>query len=56
MKCRLAGRSNPSRLDHAEEIVDAVRVRPLALDAGDVLGWLKLASGTDDVVRQTVEA
>ena len=24
MKCRLAGRSNPSRLDHAEEIVDTV--------------------------------
>ena len=26
-----------------------------ALDASDVLGWLKLASGTDDVVRLVVE-
>ena len=26
-----------------------------ALDAGDVFGWLKLASGTDDAVRLAVE-
>ena len=26
-----------------------------ALDAGDVFGWLKFASGTDDAVRLAVE-
>ena len=37
------------------DVIAPIEADRWALDAGDVLGWLEQAAGTDDVVRLVVE-
>ena len=37
------------------DVLAPIAVDRWAVDAGDVLGWLESAAGTDDVVRLAVE-
>ena len=50
--CRVGGRAIPP----AEwSVIAPIEADRWVLDAGDILGWLESAAGTNDVVRQAEE-